>query len=136
MMLAPAAVGWAARRGALRLGGTRLAFFEKSPVAWTLTALAANELILDQTKLLPHRTEPKSLVGRLLSGALSGAAIGAGRRGRSLSGAALGATGALLGAFGGHALRARLARALGRDRPAALLEDAVAIVGVLAALWL
>ncbi len=58
MMLAPAVASWGVRRGALRVGGTRLAFLGKAPVAWTLTALALGELFLDQTTLLPHRTLP------------------------------------------------------------------------------
>ena len=43
-------------------------------------------------------------------------------------GAALGVAGAVLGTLGGAAVRARLAAAFGRDLPAALLEDAIAIV--------
>jgi uncharacterized membrane protein len=34
----------------------------------------------------------------------------------------------VLGTLGGSALRARLAKAIGRDLPAALIEDAIAIV--------
>jgi uncharacterized membrane protein len=37
--------------------------------------------------------------------------------------------GAVLSTFGGAAGRARLARAFGRDLPAALIEDVIAIVG-------
>ena len=39
--------------------------------------------------------------------------------------------GAVIGTVGGHAFRARLAKAFGRDRPAAFIEDAVAYVGAL-----
>jgi uncharacterized membrane protein len=39
----------------------------------------------------------------------------------------------VIGTLGGHALRARLAAAFGRDRPAAFIEDAVAIGGALLA---
>jgi uncharacterized membrane protein len=42
-----------------------------------------------------------------------------------------GAVGALIGTLGGHALRARLAAAFGSDRPAAFIEDAVAVGGAL-----
>jgi uncharacterized membrane protein len=41
----------------------------------------------------------------------------------------LGAIGAVIGTLGGRALRARLAAALGGDRPAALIEDVIAIGG-------
>ena len=40
-----------------------------------------------------------------------------------------GLTGAVIGTLGGAEARARLARAFGRDMPAALIEDVVAIVG-------
>jgi uncharacterized membrane protein len=44
-----------------------------------------------------------------------------------VAGAIVGIVGALIGTLGGRALRARLAAAFGRDQPAALLEDAIAI---------
>jgi uncharacterized membrane protein len=37
--------------------------------------------------------------------------------------------GAVIGTFGGAAARAQLARAFGKDLPAALIEDVVAVVG-------
>ena len=40
--------------------------------------------------------------------------------------------GAVLGTLGGAAVRAKLAQAFGRDLPAALIEDVVAIGGALA----
>ena len=40
-----------------------------------------------------------------------------------------GAAGAAVGTFGGAAARARLAASFGRDRPAALIEDGVAVLG-------
>ena len=40
-----------------------------------------------------------------------------------------GVVGAVLGTLGGHQARARLAGSLGRDLPAALLEDVVAVGG-------
>ena len=49
-----------------------------------------------------------------------------------LIGGVLGAIGAVIGTLGGAAARLRLAKGLGRDLPAALIEDAVAIVGALA----
>ena len=43
-----------------------------------------------------------------------------------------GVVGAVIGTLGGAAVRAKLAQAFGRDLPAALIEDAVAIGGALA----
>jgi uncharacterized membrane protein len=69
---------------------------------------------------------PVQVGGRIVSGALAGAALGA-AAGTTSAGLAAGVSGAILGTLGGRALRARLAAAFGRDRPAALLEDAVAV---------
>ncbi len=66
------------------------------------------------------------LVGRLISGALVGAAVGT-PTGSVWLGAALGIVGALIGTYGGAAVRARMAAAFGKDWPAALIEDVVAI---------
>jgi uncharacterized membrane protein len=48
-----------------------------------------------------------------------------------LGGLLAGIVGAVIGTLGGRALRARLAAAFGSDRPAAFIEDAVAIGGAL-----
>jgi len=48
-----------------------------------------------------------------------------------LGGMIAGIIGAVIGTLGGRAFRAKLATALGSDRPAALIEDAVAIGGAL-----
>jgi uncharacterized membrane protein len=60
--------------------------------------------------------------------ALSGGAIGAGV-GLMALGLAAGIAGAICGTLGGRAFRARLAAAFGSDRPAAFVQNAVAIVG-------
>jgi uncharacterized membrane protein len=39
--------------------------------------------------------------------------------------------GAIIGTLGGYRFRVRLAASFGRDRPAALIEDALALAGVL-----
>jgi uncharacterized membrane protein len=67
---------------------------------------------------------------RIVSGALCGAALAAAGGGSAL-GLCLGAIGAVIGTLGGAALRARLAKAFGKDLPAALLEDAITIGGTL-----
>jgi uncharacterized membrane protein len=93
---------------------------------WVLTVLAVAELISDQLPGTPSRKVPVQFATRVLVGAICGAAIAP--DGVWL-GAALGAVGAVIGTLGGAAVRARLAAAFGRDRPAALIEDLVAIVG-------
>jgi uncharacterized membrane protein len=131
-MLAPAVVSWAVHFGALHVGGTWLAFLGKSWVTAAFTALALGELIADQSPAIPARTTPLPFLVRLASGALTGAAIGV-DRGRWVAGAVAGVVGALIGTLAGRAARARLAAAFGRDPPAAVLEDAVAIAGALVA---
>ena len=63
-------------------------------------------------------------------GALSGAAVGA-SGGALVMGLIAGIAGAIVGTLGGRAVRAWLAARLGSDRPAAFIEDAVAIGGAM-----
>ena len=125
-MTAPAAVSWAAHLGRLQLDGTALAFLGFTWTPWILTVLAVAELVTDQLPSTPSRTVPIQFGTRILSGAVTGAAIGV--AGGSLAvGASAGAIGAVIGTLGGRAARVALAARFGSDRPAALLEDAVAI---------
>jgi uncharacterized membrane protein len=96
---------------------------------WVFTLLALVELVMDQLPTTPSRLVPMQFGARLVSGALSGATVCASA---SITGGALaGIAGAFIGTFGGRALRGTLARAFGRDTPAAFLEDALAIGGAL-----
>lgn len=129
-MTAPAAVSWAARLGWLRLAPTGLAFLGYMFTPWILTVMALGELVADQLPTTPSRKLPAPLGARILSGGLCGAAIGAANDALVI-GVIAGVIGAVIGTFGGYAFRTRLAAAFGRDRPAALVEDAVAIGGAL-----
>jgi uncharacterized membrane protein len=125
-MTAPAAVSWAAHLGKLKLGGTWLAFFGTGWVPWLFTLAAVAELVTDQLPMTPSRTVPVQFATRLASGALSGAAIGVAAGSWPL-GMLLGAVGAVLGTLGGKRARGGLANKLHSDRPAAFIEDAVAV---------
>lgn len=127
-MTAPAAVSWAASLGLLTLDGSWLAFLGYRFTPWILTLLAVGELVTDQLPSTPSRKVPIQFAARVIMGGLSGAAIGA-SGGSLVAGFVAGAVGAVLGTLGGAAARARLAGVFGRDRPAALLEDALAILG-------
>jgi uncharacterized membrane protein len=129
-MTVPAAVSWGARLGALHVGGTWLAFLANAWVPWIFTALALGELVTDQLPSTPSRTVPVQFGARILTGALGGAAISV-AGGSWIGGAVAGGVGAVIGTLGGRAVRARLAAAFGRDRPAAIVEDLVAIGGAL-----
>jgi uncharacterized membrane protein len=125
-MTAPAAVSWAAYLGWLKPDGSILAFMGYAWTPWIITVLAVAELVTDQLPSTPSRTVPVQFGTRMLSGALTGAALGI-VAGTLVIGAVLGAAGAVIGTLGGRAARAALARRFGNDRPAALLEDVVAI---------
>jgi uncharacterized membrane protein len=127
-MTAPAAVSWAARVGWLNVAPTGFAFLGYVFTPWILTALALVELVGDKLPTTPSRTVPIQFGARLLMGGLSGAAIGA-SVGALVTGLLAGLVGAVAGTLGGRAFRGRLAAAFGRDRPAALIEDAIAIGG-------
>jgi uncharacterized membrane protein len=124
---APAAISWAAHLGWLPLAGTPLAFMGSIWAAAILTVLALVELVIDQLPSAPSRKAPGGFGARIVSGALSGAALGA-PSGLLIAGGIAGIVGAVIGTLGGYAARARLAAAFGRDMPAAFIEDAVAIV--------
>jgi uncharacterized membrane protein len=127
-MTAPAAVSWAARLGWLNLAPTSLAFLGYAFTPWIFTALALGELVTDQLPTTPSRKVPVQFGTRLLTGGLSGAAIG-GANGQLVVGLLGGVIGAVIGTLGGAAVRGRLAASFGQDRPAALIEDVVAIGG-------
>ena len=127
-LTAPAAVSWAVRLGSLNLAPTSLAFLGYAFTPWIFTALALGELVTDQLPTTPSRTVPVQFGTRILTGGLSGGAIGA-AHGQLVAGVAGGVIGAVIGTLGGRGARARLAAWFGRDRPAALIEDAVAIGG-------
>jgi uncharacterized membrane protein len=125
-MTAPAGVSWAARLGRVDVSGTWLEFLGRRFTPWILTVLALGEFVTDQLPSTPSRTVPVQFGARIVVGAVCGAAVAA-ASGSMVAGALVGVVGAVIGTLGGRALRARLAAAFGRDRPAALIEDAIAI---------
>lgn len=129
-MTAPAAVAWAAYLGWFDVSQTWLSFMGNPWTAWIFTIVAVGELISDQLPGTPSRKVPIQFATRIVSGALSGAVIGA-AGGLLVLGAIAGIIGAVIGTYGGAAARARLATSFGRDLPAALIEDVVAVIGAL-----
>lgn len=127
-MTAPAVVALAAWLGWLPLAETWASFMATPWAIAALTLLALAELVADQLPSTPSRKVPVQFGARLASGAFAGAVLGA-AAGASVVGLVAGVIGAFAGTHGGAAGRARLARHFGRDRPAALTEDAVAILG-------
>src|SRR5712671_1644933 len=120
---APAAVSWAARLGWLHLENTWLAFLGFAATPYIFTVLAIGELIADKLPKTPSRKAPVGFSGRIVSGALCGAAIGASNQ-TLMGGLLAGVLGAIAGTLGGYEFRSRLVGAIGgNDLPIALLED-------------
>jgi len=128
-MTAPAAMSWAAYFGWLPLQNTYLSFLGFAATPYLLTALAIAELISDQLPKTPSRKTPIQFGSRLVTGGLCGAAVGM-SGGVMIAGIVAGLAGATIGTFAGASARTWLAKALGRDLPAALVEDVVAVGGV------
>jgi uncharacterized membrane protein len=129
-MTAPAAIAFAAHYGLLDLSGSPLAFLGYRWTPWILLVLAIGELVTDQLPSTPSRKVPVQFGTRVLVGALTGGAIGV-AAGSLWIGAIVGVIGAVIGTLGGAAARGKLAARFGKDRPAALIEDVVAIGGAI-----
>ncbi|MBY5333829.1 DUF4126 domain-containing protein [Rhizobium leguminosarum] len=129
-MTAPAAVAWGAALGWFDVSQTPLAFMGYHWTPWIFTLLAVVELITDQLPSTPSRKVPVQFGARIVMGALAGATIGAANS-LLFGGLIVGVIGAVIGTYGGAAVRGRLAASFGKDLPAALIEDAVAVIGAL-----
>jgi uncharacterized membrane protein len=129
-MTAPAAVAWAAALGWFDVSQTQLAFMGYRWTPWIFTVLAAVELITDQLPTTPSRKVPMQFGTRIIMGGLTGATIGA-SGGYLVAGLIAGIIGAIAGTLGGAVARSKLASAFGKDLPAALIEDIVAVGGAL-----
>ena len=121
---APALVSWVAHIGWLDLNGTWLAFVGNTWARWILTLLALVELVMDQLPSTPSRTVPMQFGARIVTGAVAGQRSG--RPARSC-----------YSGLRRHCRRRdRYPRqphspGFGGDLPAALVEDAVAILAAL-----
>ena len=125
-MTAMAVMCWFAYLGLTPMHGWAFwAAYLVSVVVFTLFALG--EYVGDTLPRTPNRTAPGPAVARLAFGALVGA-LGANTTHQPLAGGVIfGLLGAAIGTWGGFRVRAWLAKVLGSDLPAALLESAVAV---------
>ncbi len=120
-----AVLSWAAQDGR---EGALPGFLTSGLGRGLLTAAAIGEMIGDKLPFVPSRLSPAPLVGRVVSGALGGAAIGRQARLSPVAGAACGAVGAAGGALAGYGGRTFLARWL--KAPlwlSGVAEDALAV---------
>lgn len=110
------------------LAGSPLRFLQKPITANVLKLLAAGEMVADKLPTTPDRIVPPALLGRLLSGALVGAAWYKSRHGSVVSGGLLGGLVAVVSTFVSYALRMGISEQLGV--PVALVgvgEDALVL---------
>ena len=127
----PAAVAWAVHLGWLRLARP-LALIGSLPAVIILSVLAIAEIIFDKLPNTPNRTAPPGLLGRIVTGGLTGACVSLGGGKSAYVGAGLGVLGGVVGCFGGYQVRARIVKSFGQpDFPVALVEDMIAIAGSL-----
>lgn len=130
-----AAVSVGATLGWIDLGGTWAAFIGHPITAAILIIVAIAELVGDQLPNTPSRKTSAQFGARIVTGALAGTLLGL-PSGNWIAGLLLGAIGGVLGTLGGYEARRWLAARFGRDLPAALIEDAVAIVLAFLAVYL
>lgn len=125
----------AARQGRVNVGRGRPWSLLRSPKMGGILCLsAAGEMIGDKLPATPSRLEPGPLGGRLVFGAVAGAAVSPGSRGSRLGGALLGLAGAAAGAYGGYHARSILGQRTDVPDPFwGMVEDGAAIgIGSLA----
>jgi uncharacterized membrane protein len=126
-VMALATISWAAAFSSLDLSPTWLAFLGYKWTPWIISIAAIGELVNDKLPGTPSRKIPPQFGARLVTGGISGAAL-AWPTGNWIAGLVAGLVGAVIGTLGGSKLRAVLAASLGKDLPAALVEDVLAIL--------
>jgi uncharacterized membrane protein len=135
-LLAPAIVAWAAHFDWLNLHGSPLAFMGSRTAVGIFSVLAIGELIADKLPKTPKRTAFGPLLARILLGGLCGASLSAATGKSLLTGALLGGTGGVIGAFVGYETRRRIVNSLHiKDIFFAICEDLVAIALACFLVW-
>ena len=127
-----AAISLAAWLGWIDLSASPLSFVGHIITLIVLVLLAIGELVTDQLPNTPSRKVPMQFGARIVVGAIAGGLL----TGDWVVGLVLGAIGAVIGTYVGADLRGRLAKAFGRDLPAALIEDVVAVLGAILIVYL
>ena len=135
-LLAPAVVAWAAHLGSLNLHSSPLAFMGSTAAVAIFSIFAIGELVADKLPKTPKRTAFAPLLARILLGGLSGASLCAAAGKSLLTGALLGGTGGVIGAFVGYETRRRIVNSLHiKDIFVAICEDLVAIALAYFLVW-
>ena len=90
------------------LTNSSLKFMESENLATVLKVLAIGELIVDKLPSTPPRIKPAGISARVISGALSTAAISKANRNSAITGAVLGSAAALASTFFFYFLRKKM----------------------------
>ncbi len=110
------------------LEGFPFGFLQKKYVAVGLKALTLAEMAGDKSPKAPNRIVKAGLIGRGLSGAITGAAIYKSRNGSAIAGAILGGAVAVAATYGSYYLRKKLVTVSNVNDPSiGALEDIVAL---------
>ncbi len=135
-LLAPAIVAWAAHFASLNLHGSPFSFMGSTAAVAIFSISAIGELVADKLPKTPKRTAFAPLLARILLGGLSGASLFAAAGKSLLTGALLGGTAGVIGAFAGYETRRRIVNNLHiKDIFVAICEDLVAIALAYFLVW-
>ncbi len=127
-MSAPAMITHVAKAGLLSVGERQLELLSSPRAVYPTLVLAIGELIADKLPFMPKRTAVPSLIGRAITGGLSGAALASAKRRSRLIGAVIGAAAAVGAAYGAYHLRRQTVRKLKIPDPVvAVIEDALVV---------
>ena len=111
------------------VGPTAVLFMLRWPVAWFAGILALAEMYGDKSPKAPPRIVLPSLLARVLFGATSAFFLTSAFHGIPIRGAAIGAIGALIGAYGGYFARRELTRpGIFGDFGVAIFEDVLTVL--------
>lgn len=125
-MAGPAFVGQLSRKGALSEVTGPLTLVTKPGFATVSAVLAVGELVADKLPFTPNRTAVGPLLGRALTGGVSGAVVCSAKRRSVLAGVLIGAAAAIGAAYGAYHLRKYAGEKLHIPDPMlALGEDAL-----------
>ena len=132
-MAAPAIVSRLASSGLLPLEESQIGFLTNPKASKATAILAAGEALADKLPFIPNRTQAVPLIGRAISGAMSGAAFSTGKKRSALFGALCGMAAAIGATYGAFKLRQLAGKRLHiPDTITAVAEDAlVATTGYL-----
>jgi uncharacterized membrane protein len=111
------------------VGPAAVLFTMRLPVAWFAGFLALAEMYGDKSPKAPPRIVLPSLLARVFFGAISAYFLTAIFHGVPIRGAAIGAIGALIGAYGGYYARRELTRpGIFGDFGVAIFEDVLTVL--------